>query len=264
MIERKHIDKLLRSPLVLVLAQVRFSPVAAMSTYLPFFQDSLRQRYPHYEARVVSSIQFADKATLLEEPHWILIDRNRSESITLTSGFVTISTNRYDGFEDFLERFSFVLTKLAEHAKLDLSERLGLRYVNMVRPGPAETFADYFRSTLLGFSQDLLGIEDSLNRFEFVGRTEEGKLVVRAMEFSDGKMLPPDLRDSVLKFSEVLSSGEKIRFLDVDHYAEATSDFSVPDILSVFWSLHDKCELAFKSSVTAHALEVWKGAVDAQ
>lgn len=252
-------EKLKKSPLVLVLAQVRFSNVQLMEKYQPAIQDELRRKYPRYQQQRVQSIQFGPKPILTEETTWIFTDKKESTSITLSPDFVTLSTNDYPGFEQFLIDLRFVLEIVGNEAQLSFVERLGLRYVNLIRLEKEEGFEHYFIQNLLGLSHQEVGANDSLNRFEFVGITNDGRLVVRCAEYSDGETLPPDLRDSVLKYANAPEMSESVRFLDIDHFTEHSFDWATDDIITRYSELHKNCEMAFKSSVTSDAMAKWRG-----
>lgn len=246
---------------MLVLAQVRFSPVQAMEKYVPEIQDRLRKSYPRYQERRIQSIHFGPKPVVTDEPLWLFTNKPESASVTLSKNFVTLSTHPYKGFEHFLNDLEQMLEVVGEIVRLDLVERLGLRYVNLIRLDRGEEFNDYFRPNLLGLSHNDVNATEALNRFEFDGRTPVGRLVIRISESADGTILPADLKDSALKYTDQIKPGhgEKARFLDIDHFSDTSADWDVPKILATYTKLHTNCEMAFKQSVTPVAMDKWRG-----
>lgn len=252
--------RLSKSPLVLVLAQVRFTPILSMEGYVPKIQESLRARYPYYSQTETKGIIFGPEPSLQSEKRWKFLNKKKSSSVSLSNTFVTLATNLYTKFEDFIEELDELLKLLGECVEITLTERLGLRYVDLVRLTQNESFNDYFESNLHGIQGKEIGAETFISKFEFVGVTDFGKLVIRCTESMNGSFLPADLSDmadSALDYKITLEPKEKVRFLDFDHYSESPLDFSVPEIIETFWQLHDNCDLAFRQSVTDYAKEKW-------
>lgn len=248
------------SPLILVLAQVRFAPILAMADYIPKIQESFRDNYPYFRQVDIKGVIFGPEPSFRSETRWKFVNKNKSSCITLSNGFVTLATNSYDRFEGFVEDIENVLSRLHAKVKIAIVERLGLRYVDLVRLSEGETFSDYFENHLIGFQGSDVGAETSLSKFEFMGTTKFGKLVIRCTETMDGTFLPPDLvdmADSDLEYDLRLETLEKVRILDFDHFDEDAQDFLLDRTVKGFWQLHDNCELAFRNSVTDRAMDKW-------
>jgi uncharacterized protein (TIGR04255 family) len=144
---------------------------------------------------------------------------------------------------------------------ISLTERVGLRYVNLVRLQQGEKWTDYLHTGLLGLDPRSVGVNHWLSRSEALGTTEVGKLVIRCSQSE--QPFPPDLLTNTLHYSMELAKGEIVTTLDFDHFIEAVSDFSVAGAVSTLEHLHESLDLVFATSVTANALREW-GKVEEQ
>jgi uncharacterized protein (TIGR04255 family) len=69
--------------------------------------------------------------------------------VALTTEFVTLETRSYADFQDFLDRLREVLDALVNIFRPTIGTRVGLRYVNELRPGH-EDWSRVVRPELLG------------------------------------------------------------------------------------------------------------------
>lgn len=254
--------KLTRSPLVYVVAQVRISAVIAIDKYIPDIQEQLRHSgLPRFKREQVRHIRF-DFGT---EPKLNISERfefqNRDETtgLILAPDFVALHTSRYENFEKFEETLRTGLEIIHKAIQISLVERLGLRYVDLVRVREGESLGDYLQPGLLGLDPAALGVRNMLSRFEFAGLTEVGKLLVRCSSAEGEEILPPDLSPPSLKFGLKPEPGETRYLLDFDHSSEGaeTSDFNVQTVLDNMQQFHDNLDLAFRHAVTEKALAIW-------
>ena len=250
--------KLPNSPLVLVLAQARMSAVLQMETYLPSIQEELRRAgYPRFDAMVTQEIVFAPEFKMSNSPSWVFANKDKSEAVVVSPSFVSLMTNRYDTFDAFSERFKLALQTVAQMADVELAERLGLRYVDLVRLQPGEQWADYLAPGLLGPPTEVLQDPAAYTlRFDGRGRTGIGELVTRVLRLS-GAFLPPDLVPTELEFDVQLAPDEVVTIIDTDHFAAAPREFDPDALIDEAWLLHDKIDQAFRAAVTPTALERW-------
>ncbi len=250
--------RLKNSPLVMVLAQVRISPILKMGEYVPALQEQLRHEgYPRFRAEQVQEVDFGPQPRFTQRERWLFADKDNREAVVLAQDFVALETNRYDCFEDFSARLAKVLRIVGTAVGASLSERLGLRYVDLILPAAGETLDEYLQSKLHGLRAGELAIEKVLNRFEARGVTGVGQLVVRLHQNESGAFLPPDLMPAELTPSRVVEKGQIITLLDIDHFSEQSKDYDPPALVEAMWQLHEYTEKAFMSSVTPLALERW-------
>ena len=252
-------QKLRNSPLVMVLAQLRFSPVLSMEKYIPDIQETLRATYPRFTKNNIQTFRLGPEPQLEPDIHWVFLNKERSTSITLAKTFASLSTNCYDTFEVFVREFESMLESLVP-VDISLQERLGLRYVDLIQLKKSETFSDYFQESILGLTGQEFAAEAPLNRFEFTGRTEYGKIVIKCTEDTDGNYLPSDLANHRLNYGDgkfTFSEGELIRLLDFDHYSENSKEYQITDTINDLGNLHKNCDAAFREVVTPYAMEQW-------
>jgi len=109
---------------------------------------------------------------------------------------------------------------------------------------------------LLGLDPDDLGVTKWVSRYESLGATDLGKLVVRCSRSE--QILPPDLSPASLDYSSIqLRPGEVVTLLDFDHFVEQSSDFKPEAVLSTIGDLHDSLDRAYRKAVTPQALVKW-------
>lgn len=263
----KPAQKLVASPLILVLAQVRFSQILSMDTHVPAIQDRLRKLgYVRYQSSTMTELHLdADTMALRKDqrPRWDFLDRDRRNGVVLADSFIVLHTNQYSTYEAFLPHFIDVLKVLHETAQPALTARVGLRYVDVIRPRQGETMRDYLNVGLMAFDLDTSLPADSIqrqsSRVESVAETNTGILSVRSTVRADGQYLPPDLVPPVLAYDDYLAPapGETISVLDIDHANMIESDFDVGRLESVLIDLHDAADLAFRAAATPFARTAW-------
>jgi uncharacterized protein (TIGR04255 family) len=246
----------------MVVAQVRTSPVAKMSDYAADVQEQVRRRgFPRFVEGSVQEILLTPGGPpqLRVHPRWEFQDKDRSTGIILTQNGIVVQTRAYDTFDAFAGHLKLALEIVGTVVKPSLVERLGLRYVDLIRPEAGEAWTDYVKQGLHGIKDASVGMRSSLHRSEMVGTTEVGQLVVRCIQMADGSFLPPDLAPYSLDYSAVtLQPEETVTLLDFDHYSEQTRDYDAELILDYMWRLHDNLDLSFRECITAHARDRWK------
>ena len=107
-------------PLILVLCQLRFSPVRQMNRYTPAIQDAFRRTgFPIERAGKVRQVTFTPSGSapvqMVEQQRWEYRNREETWSVLVTQDSVILQTTAYTRFERFAERLqSAVNTVLTE------------------------------------------------------------------------------------------------------------------------------------------------------
>lgn len=252
--------KLHKSPLVSVLAQVLTSPVAKMADYAADVQERVRRNgFPRFVEGTVQELLLTPAGPQLRtHPRWEFQDKDRTTAIILTQTGIVLHTREYDTFDAFSKHLKLALDVVEAVVKPSLVERLGLRYVDLIRPSVGEAWTDYVKPGLHGIVDGAVDMQSSLHRSETVGKTAVGQLIVRCFQM-EGGFLPPDLAATSLDYSSVvLGPNEKVTLIDLDHYAELTREYDAEQVLEDMWRLHDNLDLAFRECITDHALTRWK------
>ena len=105
---------------MLVLCQVRFSPVRRMGRYIPAIQEAFRRAgFPIERAGKVQQVTFGPgdgvPVQVVEQQRWEYRNRDETRSIMVTQDSVTLQSTAYKRFEEFAERLDLaVRTVLAE------------------------------------------------------------------------------------------------------------------------------------------------------
>lgn len=252
------------SPLVFVLGQVKIAPILKMPDYLPEIQEGLRKiGFPGYECRTTQEIVFGPVNQQLQTERWFFTNRDKTRSVILARDFVILATSVYENFEEFVTTFGTALEILKEICSPEFSSRLGLRYVDLIRPAAGESIDTYLQPGIRGLPPADLGVSSILHQMQFRAQTPVGVLSVRLWQNRDGRVLPPDIAGDEVAFRVNLlphsdeQSNELLTILDIDHFSEDQRDYDTEALILDMWSLHDGTDRAFRSVVTPEAMALW-------
>ena len=256
--------KLSKSPLVLVLCQLRFAPIMAMSEYFPRIQDKLRLNgYPLAKNAIIQEAMFtAAGAASVKRERWQVQDKAASRSVVVAENFIVFQTTTYSVFEDFVRELNLAVDTLATEVKQLLIQRVGLRYVDLVRSGAGGAWTDFVQPGLQGLKSEtfLEGTQNQL--YQSVANTSAGTMIVRLFQNREGQVLPPDLGeadDLKPRLDPAIVDNELLTILDLDHFSTHQIEYEKGWVGQQAWQLHDGLDQVFrKSLVTPRALEVWK------
>ena len=268
---RCRYEPLSAQPLVLVLCQIRFSPVRRMERYIPAIQDAFRRTgFPIERAGTVRQVTFgpgvAAPVQTVEQQRWEYRNRKETWSVLVTEDSVILQTTAYTRFEGFAERLQSavdtVLTE-SEHDGFGVIHRIGLRYVDMVRSSAGKSFRFYLRRGLHGVPDEVFQPGRHLLHVESRGRTmvggHPGTMIVRVVQNDQGHSLPPDLMAAAPKHTPGAGPGELVTLIDMDHYVEGTFDPDSAWVVARTYEMHDHIVETFHDHVvTKEAVEEWK------
>lgn len=252
--------KLERSPLVLVLAQVRFAPVALMGDYIPRIQDALRREgFVWFQEERMQEVVLGPNPEGKAAKRWIFSSRQKDEAAVLAPDFVAYETSAYDVFETFTTRLRTLLEVVREKAEVALSSRIGLRYVNLIRETDGMSSRELLQPSIQGLTCEQLGTEECRHHSFTEARTpQQGTIRVQTIESTGQAVLPPDLTNTRLELRTRPDETELFRILDIDHFSKANRDFDPKTIEDALWDLHEYTEKAFRSTVTEDAIQIWR------
>jgi len=248
----------------MVLCQVRFSPLLTMAEFIPAIQDRLRRLgYKVNASAHIQEFSFSPqgpKSTI--RPHWEFQNPQRTASVVVNDGFVVFQTTAYDTFDAFYEQLQAAVDVVSNAASGLLIQRVGLRYVDLIRPNEDESWTDYLRPGLHGFTSPILRPETVERVHQTVGRTEAGTMVVRILQNRQGAALPADLAVHNLAVpSHAQNMGSVLAtIVDMDHYREElVEDYEPARLGEIAWQLKNGIYETFTDFVvTKHAMEVWE------
>ena len=256
--------RLSNAPLVLVLTQVITSAVLKIGDFIPDIQEQLRKRgYPICRRDQTQQFEFSPSVNpqIIETSttQWTFLSKDSREAIVVNQNSIVFQTTKYDKFDNFGEHLKVILSDISEITKVALYEQLGLRYVNLIRKNPGESFEKYLVRGLHGLSSEELRFDDILGRnYQMTGKTKMGVLHIKLRQTKEGIFLTPDLDPGHLNFPNKPPTGEDVSILDFDHiYLTIPQDFVVDEIHNKVCKLHQHIEYAFIKAVTQEALSEW-------
>lgn len=126
-----------RSPLELVVCQVRFPTILSLANGAPpgAFEERIREKYPvpSQKKRVNIELEQGSGALRREtETFWSFEDEAGEWTVSLGQGFLSLETKNYESFDTFLTRFDELVEAIKSEYKVTLQDRLGLRYVDRI------------------------------------------------------------------------------------------------------------------------------------
>lgn len=236
------------SPLIRVIAQVRFPPVASLANqeFIAPFQEKLRHDYPILRKEQELSLVIGPSGAATQPTNgvvWRLAEKEGVWRLSLGANFLSLETTGYSDLPEFAGRFVVALEAFAELARPVIYDRLGLRFVNRVYGNDRlSRLPKLVRPELLGFLGVNVGSATITNsviqtQFDLQGMG----LLVRAVQ------LP---KDSIFDPAVVTPISEPSWILDLDAFTPKPQDFDVKQIADLLRHLAARCYRLFRWSVT--------------
>ena len=253
-----------RSPLALVVAQIRFSPVEDIKEkYIPVIRDKLKNSgFPYYEVCPTQQITMTGSELQLSgAEQWFFTDKKRQNNIALAKNFLTFNTVHYENFDQFLHQIASATNEIAgilELKEYGALERINLRYVDWLYPLDGVSLEEMINEEFLGGflekDEDVLLRQVILERRTSVG-------LLRTILFK-----PNDVRAVVGEFQTIrlnqpkFTAGKDFLILDMEHSTTVQGeDFSNEHIQTTLTTLHESLDdLFFNVIPTKEAIEIWK------
>ncbi len=262
-------QKMNNAPVYFTIAQVRFNPILSLSPLIPAIQESFRKRkYPDFKKAILMTFNLALPGSANPESQmptpqpmerYMFSDVGNTGNFLLDQSSLSIQATEYDVFEKFSDKFLESLEVINQSVGgLSYIERIGVRYLDAVRPKEGERLEHYLVPEVLGLNGKLTGqIHHVFSETQVAD--DEGTLTSRAV-IEDGPIgFPPDLQMSGLSIAKPFSEYRGLHAtLDNDAFYATRSSFDLAETQRRLSILHDKVIAAFRSSVTPHALAAWK------
>ena len=253
-------EKLGKSPLVYVVAQVRIGAVLKMADYIPEIQERMRKaNYLLFRPSEVREIEFGSSGAKTEVTrHWAFGRVDRTTGFSIQAGAVAFHTTVYDTHETFFLELEKGLEIVQEVVGIGAMERLGLRYVDAFQASDGHDLTDYLKEGLRGVSLDDIGARHQRSFTNLVMDTDvDGRLVVRVGLNPNGS-LPENLLPRDLLLKQTFAPSNPLGILDYDHFIEKPEAFTVGRAMEQFKALHGIVKSAFLNTVSGFALEDWR------
>ncbi len=259
-----------RAPLARVIAQVRFSPILAITRpdRVAGFQEAIREIYPHLDLEHASHVTLVagQPPSISQEQIWRLTDRGQRPRwrISLSTGFVAIETDDYESRRDFLHRFDAVIDAVKSEFNPKEATRLGLRYIDRLTGDAVKRIREFVRSDVLGVAHGSQGlsaddpsavIRDSITRVmtEAEFKAKDGNRVRgRWGRMPAGKTYDPNALKPVPEPSWIL---------DLDMFTSKPQCFESSRLLKTTEGFAETLYWIFRQIVTEQFLEFYGGRV---
>lgn len=132
-----------------VICQIKVQPIFLIASDIPpaEFQDKIRKQYPivRKENNVQVEMQGGNiKPTRLGNT-WRFQSEDNLWQVTLDAAFISLESKNYKHFGDFRQKFEEIYDAFVTTYAPSRPERIGLRYINLVRPINLRTISDWVK-----------------------------------------------------------------------------------------------------------------------
>jgi uncharacterized protein (TIGR04255 family) len=263
--------KMKNAPVYFVLAQVRFNAVLTLETYVPAIQDALRRSgYADFGKTVTTTINLnlnvsasANQMPIGQLVRYLFLNEGKTAGFILDQTSLTFQMTEYDTFDPFKDAFISGLKTVHESVGgLNFSERVGIRFLDVVSARAGEKITDYFAPSLVGLFDKLNNRQLKHIISETWSIQDKTNLMCRAIiqnQSTKGVSFAPDLLPVVLQVAEKFREISGIYgVFDTDAWYENRQKFDIVNIKKLLGDLHGDVRSSFAGMVTPHALKVWE------
>lgn len=256
-------EKLTQQPLVVALAEFRFSTILTIDTYVSAFQEHLRSKdFPHVTPTKTQEMELdGNGVKITTHDSWVFLSSNKKRGFKIDKDRIIFMTSEYDGFEDTWRNCKTALSFIEKKIKPSLLLRVGLRYSNLIIAKSEDEDIDSYVDPSICNSGQLCKIGTQIHRSkETVLKTDVGLMAVRSLCGNLNLSAWPDLSDPPVVIDKYLNPSKRI-LLDIDHYWQSEDQsvkFSIDLIHKEIKGLHEKSQEAFWEMTTEKGREVWK------
>ena len=132
-----------------VICQIKFQPIFRIGSDIPpaDFQDKIRKQYPIVRKERGEQVEVRGddfKRTSLGNI-WRFQSEDDKWQVTLDSAFIALESKHYKSFTDFRAKFEEVYNAFANIYAPSRPERIGLRYINFIRPINIRSLSDWMQ-----------------------------------------------------------------------------------------------------------------------
>lgn len=258
--------KMNNAPVYFTICQVRFNTILQLMQYVPEIQEKMRKSgFADFAKREDTTINFG---TVVGEqsvtPKVEVVERFLFSNMKRTAGFflehngLSFQVSEYETFEKFCEQFLLGLSELHDVVGLNFTERVGIRYLDVVIPKPGEKASAYLVREVHGLSGSLDRHAHRHTYSETVANSDAGSITARVVIKSGKVGLASDLGPPTVQLpSRVTHVNGEHAIIDTDGAVNIREEFSLGGIKTRLEALHLEISKVFKSTVTEHALKVW-------
>lgn len=250
--------KMKNAPLYFTIGQVRYNTIS-LDAHIAEIRESFRKGgYPDSKQQELSVFNVAGSTAKPDQINiYSFSNMERDCSFTLQKSALTFQSTRYDTFESFIEKFFTGLVLIHKMFAIDLSERVGIRYLNAVMVRDNEKLSQYLIPEVLGLYGKLHG--DLIHSFSEFGIKDADYSLVSRVIIRNGQLgLPPDVSLANLQLQpQFIRDVNNHAMIDTDAFYEMREPFNLDNIKNHLNKLHETATDAFQVVITEHARGVW-------
>lgn len=239
-----------RSPLALVVAQVRFPTVASIAegeTFIASFQEGLRSEYPVLRHEQQTQLLLGPEGPIQQNTGriWKFTQAKGPWSVTLAPDFLALSTPTYTSRAEFFDRFDAAMRALEDWLTPPICDRLGVRYVDRIEdPALLRKLHELLRPEILGVSGVTTGDRKVAERHSLADAT---------FGHSDGTEIHArwGLLPAKATIDPTFTPSDKPSWiLDIDTYTTSPADFAATDLTTSARHFAERTYRFFRWAVT--------------
>ncbi len=219
-----------------VVAQVRFSTQSLLSEPrgVALLHDSLIEEYPRLLSEQQQTITAGPGGLAASAiPQWRMTDLNGGWSCVVGPEQLALETAAYTDWSEMRGRLTAALKALSDITKIRVRERVGLRYVNHIDPGPDGSYSDRVSPDLLGL-QARPGWRDHVKTYLSQAVFEDNSVSLVVRSGAGANVTNPEYKFMV----------------DIDCYDENPSAYDVESTMEHFDAFNDVAYRCFCACVT--------------
>lgn len=226
-----------RNQLDRVICQIRFPALLEIDKKVDEYQKKLRGEYPIY---IISpTLQFNLANAPLPMNHTFQTE-DGAWSIELSVATLSLTTTRYSDWNEFRNRFHQALLAVMDLFEIKKCTRLGLRYINAVRPSSIglSDAKNAYRRPYSDMMDTGIGSAQSLNAVLDYALPDgaRGRSVVGTIQFMDGEcgaMIDDDTYvEGFMNIEEVLNTLDRLNAYSLETFKKIASEELIEKVMS--------------------------------
>lgn len=256
------------APVYFVIAQIRFSPVVNIESFIPEIQELFRRNgFPDFQLsqRIMLHLNgqqnsASETAMPIQEKSFFFGNQSRTQVLLLDSNSFTLQTTTYSAFEDLSELFLRRFEEVSSLVSPSYTERVGIRYLDAVMPKDNESIDQYLIPEVQGlrtYSKEKLLQTFSESRIQH----EDGIVLSRVVRLRGKVAFPLDLHPTASQMilnSRFAGFEGHYAIIDTDGYNEERENLDVERLRNKLAALHTHVDDAFHKTITKFAVQQWK------
>ncbi len=246
-----------RSPLVRVLAQVKFPLIASIEKreFIAPFQEAIKERYPVLRQEQVQSFAVGANGPVGAQPQvtWRFSDVASQWRVSLSPDFFAIETVSYTSRLDFLSRLDDVAVAVRQVFDPKLVDRVGIRYIDRLVGDAVSNISSLVRPEVGGISGTIFARNSQHSLTESLFTLDEGDQVLARWG-----LLPAGFAADPLALEAI---DEPSWILDLDMFRTTSKAFDVTEIIREAKKFAERIYSVFRWAVTDEFLRTFGGRV---